>query len=142
MAQGYKASGKAATMAGGLAAGGAIGLVITLLGCGMLALAVDREMLAWDRIGYGVMVVLFIASVLGAMVANGRIKRRRLLVCTMSALLYWVELMAITALFFGGRYEAVGATAGMITAGSGCVFLLGMHEKRGGKRHKKYNGHR
>ena len=46
-------------------------------------------------------------------------------------------LLAITALFFGGRYTAMGVTAGVVMAGSAAAILPGMG-KGSGKRRRSY----
>lgn len=127
-------------MPAGLAIGGAVSLGITLLGAAVLAKLVDQETLAWENVGYGVMVVLLLASFLGAMSAWGRIRRQRLLVCAVSSAIYFGLLLSITALFFGGQYEAVGVTAALVLAGSIAAWLLGLHDGRGRK--KIRTGHR
>lgn len=137
-----KVTGKATSMPAGLALGGAVSLGVTLIAAGILAKLVETEALAEENIGYGVMILLLIASMLGAMVAFGKIKRQRLLVCLLSGLVYMAILLSITALFFGGQYEAVGVTALLVIGGSMVTALLGFHEKRGGKRRKVKLAHR
>lgn len=140
MSNRHKAAGRAMSMPAGLAWGTGLSLMITIVGAAVLAWMVDRELMAWEQVGYGVMLVLLAASSAGAAGAAGKIKRQRLAVCLGTGALYWLSLMAITALFFGGQYEAVGVTGLLILAGSGCVLLLGCREKRGGKRVKIRSG--
>ena len=137
-----KVSGKAASMPAGLALGGAVSLGLTLVLSGVLAKLVETQMLAEENIGYGVMVVLLVCSMLGAMVSSGRIKRQRLLVCALSGVVYLLILLSITALFFGGQYEAVGVTALLVLGGSMVTAFLGINGKRGGKRRKITLPHR
>ena len=47
-----------------------------------------------------------------------------------SGLVYFVTLLAITALFFGGQYEAVGVTGLLVFGASTAVGLL---KTQGGK---------
>ncbi len=136
MAVALKSSGKAASIPGGLASSSAVSLTITILGALLFGKMIDIGKLQWENIGYGIMVLLLAASFLGAWVACARIKRQRMMICALSALLYLGILLSITALFFGGQYEAVGVTSALVFAGSGSAGLLGMREKRGGKRRK------
>lgn len=131
-----KVTGKAMSMPGGLAVGAGVSLGVTLLMAAVLAKLVDAERMAWENIGYGIMVLLLAASFAGAMVSFGKIKRQRMLVCGLSGVIYFAMLLAITALFFGGQYSAVGVTALLVLAGSGTAALLGLRQGRGGKRKK------
>ena len=81
------------------------------------------------------MIILLAASFLGTAGACGRIKRRAALVSLLSAVVYYLTLIAITALFFGGQYTAMGVTALMMLAGSGTALLL-----KTGKGRKKSKG--
>lgn len=133
MAISQKRTGRAASLPGGLAFGAAISLSITLFAAAILAKMLDTEKLLWENIGYGIMILLLTASYAGAISAYIRIKRQRLMVCLLSGTVYFAILLSITALFFGGQYEAVGVTAALILAGSGTAGLLGIRENRGGK---------
>lgn len=141
MKQTRKRNGRAMGMGQGLLLGLAISLGITLSGAAILASLVDREVMPWEKIGYGVLVTVMVASAAGAMISSGKIKRQRLLVCASSGLVYWLSLLAVTAILFGGQYEGVGVTAGLIIAGCGVSCLAG-GRNRGGKRLKRSVGHR
>ncbi len=129
-----KTSGKATSIPKGLATGAAVELGITILGAMFLGRMVSTEWLPWENVGYGIMLTLFLASYLGCCVSCLRIKRQKLMVAVASGAVYFVALLMITALFFGGQYEAVGVTAAIILAGCGTCFLLGNTENRGGKK--------
>lgn len=132
-----KRTGRAASMPAGLAFGACVNLAVTLAGSVLLAKLLDQGKLQWSNIGYAVMVLLLAASYLGAFCAQTKIKSKRLLVCALSGLIYICVLISITALFFGGQYEALGVTAALVLAGSGTAGLLGLREKRDGKRLKR-----
>ena len=87
-----------------------------------------------ENIGYGVMLLLLTASYAGAALASAKVKRRKGLVCLLTGVGYFALLLAVTALFFGGQYSAVGVTALLILAGSGCAALT---PALGGKRGRK-----
>lgn len=131
-----KPTGRAMSMPGGLAIGGVTSLSVTLIIAAILAKLVEGETMPESSIGYGVMVLLMLASFAGAMVSCGKIKRQRLAVCLLSGVIYFLTLMAITALFFGGQYSAVGVTALLVLCGSALAILAGMGGKRGGKHRK------
>ena len=137
-----KVTGKAASMPAGLALGGTVSLGITLLLAAIIAKMVSGERVAEENIGYWIMALLFVSSAAGAMMANSRIKRQKLLVTALSGLVYMGLLLSITALFFGGQYEAVGVTALVVMAGSLVTALLGGNGSRAGKRRKTGMRHR
>ena len=82
------------------------------------------------------MVILFLAAALGCRLAYRKIKHRRLLVFFLTALGYLVSLTAITALFFGGRFEGIFPTAMLIIGSSGMAFLFPGHRNDAGKHRK------
>lgn len=137
-----KMTGRASSVPSGLVYGAAINMGVTLIIAVILAKLVDAEMMACENIGYGVMVLLLVASYLGAFVSSGKIKRQRLLICFMSGLVYFAILLTITALFFGGQYEGVGVTLLLVFSGSMSAAFLSGREKRGGKGLKRSMRHR
>lgn len=128
-----KPTGRALSIPTGLAIGAAVSVSVTLVMAAMLAKLVDMEKLPWENIGYGIIVLLLLASFSGAMAAYAKIKRQRLLVCIMSGVVYFGILLSITALFFGGQYEAVGVTAALTLGGSAVAGLLGLRDGKKGR---------
>ncbi len=132
-----KATGRASSMPMGLCLGACVSIAITLLSIWILAKMLDAGMLSWERTGYGVMILLIVSAFFGTITSKVKIKRRTAMVCTLSGLIYFGILLSITALFFGGQYEAVGETAMLILAGSGTAGLVGETRKKGGQRKRK-----
>lgn len=128
-----KPTGRASSMPAGLAMGGLCSLAVTFVGASILAKLIDGNTLPESSIGYGIMVILILASFFGAMLAFHKIKRQRAVVCMASGVILYLVLLGMTALFFGGQYSGVGVTALLILCGSGLAVLLGLREKRGGK---------
>lgn len=120
----------------GLLAGCGVSMLITLIAAALLARLLDSEKLAWENVGYGIEAALVLASFCGSMTAFRKIKRQRLVICAVSGVMYFCILLGLTALFFGGQYESVWLTAGLILAGSGAAALLGLHGEGKGKRKK------
>lgn len=131
-----KVTGKAVSVPMGLLIGCGVSMGMTLAAAAALAKLLDSERLAWENVGYGIEATLILASFCGAMTACGKIKRQRLVVCGVSAVLYFSLLLAITALFFGGQYETVWLTAILILVGSGGAALLGLRGEGKGRRKK------
>lgn len=134
MGNAAKRNGRTVSMGAGIGAGLLFSLITTLLGAAIIAVLLDREVLPWERVGYGIMVLLPIAAAAGTQIACSRIRRQRMAVCLISAAAFWLTLLGATALFFGGQYDGAVVTGGLIIAGSGCVMLLGGRENRAGKR--------
>ena len=123
-------SGRAVSTPAGLLFGAGVSLAVTLFGTMILAWMVDNEKMQWEKIGYGIMVVILMASFWGSLLSFQKIKRQRLMVCLLSGAAYLAVLLSLTALFFGGQYQAVGVTSALILAGSGAAGLLGVRPQR------------
>ncbi len=125
-----KVTGKASSIPAGLAYGTAVSILITAAGTMLIGNMIHTERLQWEQVGYGILIQILAASFLGAWTAYRKIKRQRLLVCLLMGLVYLILLLSMTALFFGGQYQAVGVAAGLILAGSGSAGLLGLKQKK------------
>ena len=133
-----KATGRAMSIPGGLALSAAVSLGVTLILSAVVAKMVDAELMGEGAIGYGSLATLLTASISGAAFAAMKIKRQRLMVCLLSGLVYYITLLGITALFFGGQYQGMGITALVIAGGCGTVILMGMKQGKGKEiRHRK-----
>lgn len=135
-----KRNGRASSIPAGLVYGTGISVGITLIMSAAFGKLMDCEKLTWEQTGYGVLCMLLVSSFTGAVISCKRIRRQKLLVCGMSGISYFAVLICVTALFFGGQYEAVGVTAGLIAAGCAVAALWEAPRSRGGKgRNKKYS---
>ena len=126
-----KPTGRAVSVPVGLGWGLLTSVVITLTGCLLAAYLINREILSWNHSGYCVMVILLLSAWAGAAVTAGKIKRRRAVMCLGAGIGYFLMLIAMAALFFGGHYSGVGETGLMIFCGSMLGVLTGIREKRG-----------
>ena len=137
MVMNQKPSGRASSMPMGVLTGLAVSLSVTILLAAISAKLIDIQWIGEKDIGYCAMVILIAAPFAGAKSAQKRIKRQQLMVCGISAGLYFLMLLGITALFFGGQYEAVSVTLLLILAGAALTLLTGNGKHRAGKRRKK-----
>lgn len=134
-----KVTGTAMAMPAGVALGTGLCMGITLLGSMLVAWLVSRETMPENAIGYGSMAILLAASAAGSWLTAKRVKHRRMVVCALTGLAYYLCLLACTALFFGGQYSGMGVTAAVVLAGCLSVGLLGLKGSgRVGKRGRKY----
>lgn len=135
-------SGKTVSIPAALAIGAIISLSATIVFSTFLVKLINSEILPFEKIGYGIMLLLLTSSFLGAETTYLSVKRRKLMVCTLSGLLFIIILLSITALFFGGQYEAVGVTCALVMAGSISAGLLGFKQKGKGRGHRIKRHHR
>ncbi len=126
----------------GLALGCATCLGVTLLGAMLFAGLISKEVLSESSMGFCAMAVILLAAAAGTAVSVGRIKRQRAMVCALTGGIYYVVLLAITALFFEGQYAGMGETALLVLAGCGVILLLGLREKKSRPARKRKNVHR
>ena len=142
MTMNRKPTGTTMSMPAGLAIGGICSLLITLLLSATVAKLMAGETIAQGSAGYFVISILLIASITGACISYGRIRRRRMVVCLVSGLIYYCILLAITAMCFGGQYQGVGVTGLVVLCGSCCAGLMGLRDKSGSRRGKRAIMHR
>lgn len=131
-----KVYGKAMSMPAGIGIGVAVNVLITVIGCALIAKLIDASVLEIEAIGYGTMIILLMSSFLGALAAAGLVKRRRLLVCMTVGGLYLGLLLLINGFLFGGAVSGVGVTALLLLSGTGAAALVETREK--GKRKAIY----
>ena len=128
----FRNNGRASSMPAGFAWGGVVSMAMTLLLSAVLAWLIISEKMMQSQIGFAVMVILTVSSFLGAKAAAGKIRRRLLLVCICSGVVYLSVLLSITALFFGGQYSGVGESAMLIFCGSALAFLVRKPKRNAG----------
>lgn len=112
-----KPKGTAKAIPIGLAIGGCVSLIITLIGSALLSYLALSEVIGEQGIGYGSMIILLVASIAGALTAERSVQKQRLQISLMSSALYYLILIGITALFFGGEYSGMGVSALIVVAG-------------------------
>ena len=134
-----KVTGTAMGIPGGIGLGLVVSLLITIAGAALTAWLIVSEKIGEGTIGYAAMVLLAIASATGALVAVALIKRLRLQICMLTGGCYYLALLAMTALLFGGQYQGMGVAAIVILAGCALIaFLPAKNGRVGWKRKKAY----
>lgn len=124
-----KVTGKAMSLPLGIGLGVMISVIVTLLGAVVLTYLISRESVTQEGIGLGCGIILVIASFLGDICACAGIKRRWLMVCAVCSAGYYLVLLAVTALFFGGQYQGMGVTALAVLIGTGIASAVGILRK-------------
>lgn len=125
-----KMTGRAVSIPKGLAVGAVISMLATIIIAALGAHLIASEILPQEQIGYCSLTALITGSILGAIAASGKVKRRRLMVCLLNGLVYYMILLAITALFFGGQYQGMGVTLITICLGSLAAALITSRDKK------------
>lgn len=137
MTRNHKVTGRALSMPASFAIGVCTSICITMILSALLAKLISTEKLEWEKVGYGIMTILLIASVVGTKATCLLIKRRKLMCCVVSGVLYWLGLLIITALFYGGQYSGISVSGIIILCGSAIVCL---QELKGEKRRNLVSG--
>lgn len=137
-----KYTGRAVSMPSGLFTGVLNSVVSTLIGTAIIATLTAKEIIHETQIGYGIMILLIVASWIGSYISWKKIKRQKLIVCFLSGGLYYCILLLFTLLFFGGQYDGAGETALLIICGSTLSVLVNLRSTNTIKRRraKKRNG--
>ena len=109
-----------------IAIGTIVGVITTLILSSLGAYAMDAEIIGEGSYSYISVVTLFISSVAGALMSIGISKKKRLPICLLVGVAYFLSLVSITALFYNGAYKGIGETMLVIAAGVISVGLLGL----------------
>lgn len=126
----------------GIGIGLIVGILVTLGGAFLLAWLMDAQRVQENGAGYGVMIITFIAAVMGSITAIRLTGQHKLPVSLVTGICYYAVLLACTAMFFGGQYRGVGETALIILAGSLSVALIGARGKAKGRTGHRKNRNR
>ena len=129
-------SGKAKSVPVGLTMGALTGLGITLILSVAAAKMVDTGTVKETGIGYIAMGILMVSSFAAALTSVNSIKHRKMMVCGLSALIYYGILLSLTALFFGGQYQGMGVTGLVVLCGA-ALALMAVAGQGGGAAGKK-----
>ena len=136
----YKLTARAMTIPAGLAVSVFSAIAVTGICSGLSAWLILRGIVPEMAVGYLAMGILLVSSAAGAIVAEGTIQRLRTRICLAAAGGYYLSLLAVTAVFFGGQYQGMGVTALMVLCGPVLVILLapGGKNRAGCRRRKKH----
>ena len=121
----------------GLGIGLAVCMALTMAAAAISANLILTEKIGAGAIGYCAIVTLLLSSAVGAWLAAVLVKRRWMIVCMGVGCAYFLTLLAITALFFGGQYQGIVVTALVVFGGCGAVGLLGLKAGGESKKHRK-----
>lgn len=132
-----KMTGRAVSIPAGLAQGWAVAAGVMLGMAALLALLIHTERMAMEDLGYGMTAMYLLSSFLGALAACIRIKRQQMLMGLLAGAVQFGFLLLVTALFFGGQYDAVWVAGLLIFLGSAAAGAIGIRQGRGGGRRRR-----
>ena len=119
-----------ASGAGVVAVGAAISLLVSILTAAICAALIASETIGASSAGYCAMIILLTGAFAGSITA-GKGRERRVIFIALTGACYMLLLLALTALFFDGRFQGIGVSALVIL--SGCIlglFLTQTRQKR------------
>ena len=125
-------------MPAGIAIGSASALVMTLAGTMVLTAMITGEKIQQEQMAYGAAGVILLSSFLNAWITAGIAGGKRLLCALISASVYMLTLLCMSALFFEGIYADIGVTSLLIFGAAIAAALLGHKRKDAHYRSKKY----
>ena len=142
MGKTQKYTGRAVSLPVGLSMGTSISVLITGLIIAISAHLISTQKIAQEHIGYCAVFALLAGSILGALVASGKVKHRLMVVCILNGMAFYSVLLMVTALFFGGRYQGVGVTLVVVFLGSVAAALIQNWTTLKRQTHKRKKTHR
>lgn len=123
-----KMTGRSASMPLGVMVGTLVSVVITVVASAVITSMILEGKVDPGSIGAWAMVTLSVSAVIGPLVADMMIKRRRLLVSASVGASYYLTLLSIAILLFDG--VSSGAFVGAVIIMS-CSSLVGLITLRG-----------
>ena len=137
----HTGNGRAVSLPAGLSGAVGISMVATVAASALGAYLVSIEWIAEQHIGIWSMGTLILSSVMGGMTAAQRIKRLRIQMALLNGMIYFLMLLCLTLLVFGGKITGMGTTLVLIGIGSVGGGMLSKHERGKGKGRRRKKLH-
>lgn len=109
-------------------------VVLTVTLASVTAVLIENEVIQANGAGYCVMGILVTVSMAAGLLAAELVKNKHIQVCMAAGICYFMSLIAMTALFFGGQYTGTLTTFLMIVVGSLLSALIEMRKNGQGRR--------
>lgn len=131
-------TGKAPSLVKSVVGGSAASLSAAFLGAALLAKLLDMELMQMEQTGYWILGLHLIAVFLGARKAMAGMGREGVLSAGITGGLYYLCLMGVNGMFFGGAFQGMGITLLLVIFSSVCAILTGRQGagKKGRRRYK------
>ena len=118
-----KLSGRAPSLGRSVAVGAALGAAWTVLSAMLIAKLIDSEILAMENVGYASMIAVLSAVFMGASLAGKKAGHMVIQAAAISGVAYFVCLLLVNALFFGGSYKGIGVTALLVALATAMAII-------------------
>lgn len=125
-------------LASGVGIGVGVSLLITMLLCACTATMIDKQIVSTQWSGGAALVVHLIAAFVGCMIAAKIAGKRRMIVCILTGIVYFLTLMAVSAAIYGGQYEGTLQGLGTTLGASALAGLLGAGSGKQKAKHYKF----
>lgn len=102
-----------------------VAYIVTLIMAIIGAIFVSAERIGQESEGILATVTILASIVAGALVALKNQNERRIVICLISAAVYFVSLLCTNLLFFSGQFQSIGVSALLIFGAAIAVSLLG-----------------
>ena len=137
-----KVTGRASGVPAGLAIGAGTGIIVTVVLSAVMAHLIAKEIIEMNTVGYGSILILLLASVVGGWTAVKKIKKMPMEMALANGAAYFIILVLLTAVVYGGRYQGMGVTFLCVGIGSVIAGISAGKCRRKAKRKatKKWHG--
>ena len=132
-----KVTGTAPSLLRAVSSGITASCVCAILWAAVLAKLLDGEVIKMESVGYWAMAAHVTAALAGSLFAAGRAGHRRALTMGITGVGYYICLLLVNALFFGGRFTGLGVTFLLVAAAVG-VGTLTAGKGSAGTRRRRY----
>ena len=132
-----KITGRAPSLGKSVAAGVLLGTAWTVLCAVILAKLIDSGVMPMEKVGYGSMAAVLSAVFAGASLAGRKAGHMVVQAAAISGVAYFLCLLLVNALFFGGSYTGMAVTFVLIALATAAA-ILATGKGSGRYRRKRY----
>lgn len=129
-----KITGRAPSLGKSVAAGVLLGTAWTVLCAVILAKLIDSGVMPMEKVGYGSMAAVLSAVFAGASLAGRKAGHMVVQAAAISGAAYFLCLLLVNALFFGGSYSGMAVTFVLIALATAAAILTA---GKGSGRHRR-----
>ena len=134
-----KVNGQVNKLPAVISLGAAINLIFMFSGTAIGAYLIMNEKIDEDGIGTIATIIQFISAACGTAAVLKLCKNKRLMICMLSGVVYFLSQIAITGMFFDGQYSNLGSGILAVMCGCATVAVVGLLiGKRSSTTKKKY----
>lgn len=129
--------GQAPSMAKAILWGTGIGILWAAVCAAIIAKLLDSEVLRMESVGYGSLIAHLTAVFIGSKAAMGKAGHMPMPAAAATGVCYYLCLLLVNALFFGGYFTGMGTTLLLVVLAAGASILTA-GQGRGHKRRRRY----